>query len=191
MTGTRLTILLLLPLALTVPIHAQDSEPTYKETADWIVRTLKAYGGSQNKLKEEVIKDVQIESCRFSYDSITPHLDKHKKPSGSDTQHVEVALFNVTFVNYFVEDKADPLKPSNARGVYLKTGQEPAVKYGDQTPTNQLFIEVDTLPQALMPDGTVPEEPHTLIPRLIKAFETAVSQCRELYAPTPRPQSPF
>jgi hypothetical protein len=191
MRRTGLTILLLLSLAFAFPNQAQDSEPTLKETGDWIVRTLKAYGGSQNKMKEEEIKDVQFESCRFSYDSITPHLDKHKKPNGSDTQHVEVALYDVTFVNYFVEDKADPMKQSNARGVYLKTGQEPAVKYGDRTPTNELFIEVDTLPQALMPDGTVPENPHQLIPRLIKAFETAASQCRELYLPTPRPQPPY
>ena len=189
MSRTGLTILLLLTFAF--PNHAQDDEPTLQQTEKWIVRTLQAYGGSQNKIKEEVLKDVHFETCRFSYDSITPHLDKHKKPSGSDTQHVEVAMFDVTFVNYFVEDKADPLKPSNARGVYLKTGQEPAVKYGDRLPTNELFIEVDTLPQTLMPDGTVPEDPHQLIPRLIKAFESAADQCRTLYAPTPRPQPPY
>jgi len=166
--------------------------PTLAETSDWLAKTMETYGGNNSNDVNfyEVIKDVHIDNCIFSYTSVTPHLDKHEKQNGWDTDHIEVAL------NQLVPGTVTFFEGGGVRGtggVSLQSaGQQTFVKIdGRPLPRGSFEISVQTSPHGVLPDGTVPQRPGDMVPRLINAFQRAVSVCRTMSPPVPQPKQPF
>jgi hypothetical protein len=166
-----------LPIAVAQnqPGQAQSQGPSLRETGDWIAKTLEAYGGSEDDAITESIQNAHVgDDCKLTYDSITPHKDKHYKQKGWDTTHVEILLNNVVMVTHYWHDMD---KPAGVALEYQLNG-------------DAADIEIDTHPQS-MPDGSRPERPENMVPRLEKAFFRATALCRAAYPTGPKKSEPF
>lgn len=155
--------------------QAQNQLPSLRETGDWIAKTLEAYGGSEDDAITESIQNVHVgDDCKLTYDSITPHKDKHYKQKGWDTTHVEILLNNIVYVSHYTHGDA------------IWAGI--ALEYQLNGRAEQ--IEIDTHPQSLA-DGSRPERPENMVPRLVKALERATALCRAAYPTGPKRSDPF
>ncbi|HVI07806.1 MAG TPA: hypothetical protein VND65_05880 [Candidatus Binatia bacterium] len=167
----------------------QNHGPSLRETADWISQTLQIYGGdsdtSDNSVYLEPLQNVQLDdACKFSYDSVRPNMDKKGRQHGSSNIHVDLLLNEITDVNYFMDGNGA------VSGITLKAGRLAAV-HEDNKPSNQLMINVETRPHGALADGTMPENPQSMVPRLVTAFQHAVSICKAAHPAAPVAQQPF
>ena len=156
-----------------------DGSPTLRATSDWLGKTLEAYGGDNNS------SDVSI------------HIDN------DCSFHVKFA--NKNGKHTFTNDLSFPLgavtsvdrDPDNAQNVKIATGNVAVMQmvrhgwnnYGTNYYTNVTF-EVAKYPE-VKPGGEIPQPVDQMLPRIVNAFQHAMSLCRSAYQAPSSNKEPF
>lgn len=183
-----LVLLMGLGLAAATRVHGQGNGPTLEETSAWIVQTLTLYGGDNSPGMQYIIKDVTIDGCTFSYTYNWNTLQKLEPGKRySDFARTTVPLNAVTLVQPIFGGNSGDVPG----GFVLQTGRQALIEFSEGPANNQAMVLVASSPQGPLPNGTVPQNPAVMAPRLIKAFQHAVDLCRAMYPPPQEQTEPF
>jgi len=169
-----------------------DGSPTLKQTSDWLAKTLQDYGGDWRHAT--VVSEVRIDNnCVFSYSEMTP-----KGPWENSGTAIDISFPLGAITKVQPSDEGADFGP---HGIEFETGQVEAVRWlkhpqrgssVEQRVLNQIDISLQWARRPQVGLGSeVPQTRQQVIPRIVSAFQHAVSLCQSTYKAPAQSKEPF